>query len=297
MKVFWRLKTAMMFAFMTGLLVAIGIAVGYVFNNVWAGFYVMLALSIGINIYSYFCSKKMALAANKVHLITRDEEPRLYDIVESLAIRADLPMPEVGISEVPMPNAFATGRNPKNAAVVATRPLLDLLNDEELEGVMAHEMSHVKNRDILVMSVASTLASIISFVTRMGVYAAIFNGGNKNPAGLVILIIADIAAPIAAALIQLGVSRSREFLADESGGRLTGKPMALANALMKLEGGCTASASMSGSYDRDSYSSVWITNPSGTKIKSAISGLFRTHPSTEDRVAKLRELDAELRGY
>lgn len=287
----------MMFAFMTGLLVAIGIAVGYVFNNVWAGFYVMLALSIGINIYSYFCSKKMALAANKVHLITRDEEPRLYDIVESLAIRADLPMPEVGISEVPMPNAFATGRNPKNAAVVATRPLLDLLNDEELEGVMAHEMSHVKNRDILVMSVASTLASIISFVTRMGVYAAIFNSGNKNPAGLVILIIADIAAPIAAALIQLGVSRSREFLADESGGRLTGKPMALANALMKLEGGCTASASMSGSYDRDSYSSVWITNPSGTKIKSAISGLFRTHPSTEDRVAKLRELDAELRGY
>ena len=136
MKVFWRLKTAMMFAFMTGLLVAIGIAVGYVFNNVWAGFYVMLALSIGINIYSYFCSKKMALAANKVHLITRDEEPRLYDIVESLAIRADLPMPEVGISEVPMPNAFATGRNTKNAAVVATRPLLDLLNDEELEGVM-----------------------------------------------------------------------------------------------------------------------------------------------------------------
>ncbi|MBR6870049.1 MAG: M48 family metalloprotease [Candidatus Methanomethylophilaceae archaeon] len=297
MKVFWRLKTAMMFAFMTGLLVAIGIAVGYVFNNVWAGFYVMLALSIGINIYSYFCSKKMALAANKVHLITRDEEPRLYDIVESLAIRADLPMPEVGISEVPMPNAFATGRNPKNAAVVATRPLLDLLNDEELEGVMAHEMSHVKNRDILVMSVASTLASIISFVTRMGVYAAIFNSDNKNPAGLVILIIADIAAPIAAALIQLGVSRSREFLADESGGRLTGKPMALANALMKLEGGCTASASMSGSYDRDSYSSVWITNPSGTKIKSTISGLFRTHPSTEDRVAKLRELDAELRGY
>ena len=297
MKVFWRLKTAMMFAFMTGLLVAIGIAVGYVFNNVWAGFYVMLALSIGINIYSYFCSKKMALAANKVHLITRDEEPRLYDIVESLAIRADLPMPEVGISEVPMPNAFATGRNPKNAAVVATRPLLDLLSDEELEGVMAHERSHVKNRDILVMSVASTLASIISFVTRMGVYAAIFNNGNRNPAGLIILIIADIAAPIAAALIQLGVSRSREFLADESGGRLTGKPMALANALMKLEGGCTASASMSGSYDRDSYSSVWITNPSGTTIKSKISGLFRTHPTTEDRVAKLRELDAELRGY
>ncbi len=297
MKVFWRLKTALMFAFMTGLLVVIGMAVGYLFNNVWAGFYVMLALSIGINIFSYFGSKKMALAANKVHLITRDEEPRLYDIVESLATRAGLPMPEVGISEVAMPNAFATGRNPKNAAVVATRPLLDLLTDEELEGVMAHEMSHVKNRDILVMSVASTLASVISFVTRMGVYAAMFNGQNRNPMGLVIMIIADIAAPIAAMLIQLGVSRSREFLADESGGRLTGKPMALASALTRLESGCTASAGRPGSYDRDAYSSVWITNPTGTKVKSMISGLFRTHPSTEDRIEKLRELDRELNGY
>ena len=296
MKILWRLKTAMMFAFMTGLLVAIGIAVGYAFGNIWIGFWAMLALSIGLNIFSYFACKKMALSANKVHLITRDEEPRLYDIVESLATRAGLPMPEVGISEVPMPNAFATGRNPKNAAVVATRPLLNMLTDEELEGVMAHEMSHVKNRDILVMSVASTLASMISFVTRMGIYAAVHNN-NRNLAGLAILIIADIAAPIAAALIQLGVSRSREYLADESGGRLTGKPMALADALMKLESGCTAAASRSDSYDRDSYSSVWITNPSGTTIKSTISGLFRTHPTTEDRIAKLRELDRELNGY
>jgi len=286
-----------MFAFMTGLLVAIGIAVGYFFDNIWAGFYVMLALSIGINIFSYFGSKKMALAANKVHLVTREEEPRLYNIVENLAIKADLPMPEVGISEVAMPNAFATGRNPKNAAVVATRPLLDLLDDEELEGVMAHEMSHVKNRDILVMSVASTLASIISFVTRMGVYAAMFSNDNRNPAGLIILLIADITAPIAAMLIQLGVSRSREFLADESGGRLTGKPMALADALNKLETGCTISASRSGSYDKDAYSSVWITNPTGTKVKSFLSGLFRTHPSTEERIEKLRALDNELHGY
>ena len=297
MKTLWRLKTAAMFAFMTGLLVAIGIAIGYMLNNIRLGFYVMLALSIGINIFSYFKSKQLALKANKVHLITREEEPRLYGIVESLADRAGLPMPEVGISEVPMPNAFATGRSPKDAAVVATRPLLDLLTDEELEGVMAHEMSHVKNRDILVMSLASVMASMISFVTRMGVYAAILNGGNRNPAGLIIMIVADIAAPIAAALIQLGVSRSREYLADESGGRLTGRPMALADALMKLERGCTVAASASGSYDRDAYSSVWITNPTGTKIKSTLSGLFRTHPSTEDRIAKLRELDRELNGY
>lgn len=282
-----------MFAFMTGLLVAIGLVAGYLLNNMWAGFWIMLALSIGINIYSYFGSKKMALAANKVHLVTRDEEPRLYGIVESLAIRAGLPMPEVGVSEVPMPNAFATGRNPKNAAVVATRPLLNLLDDDELEGVMAHEMSHVKNRDILVMSVASTLASIIAFVTRMGVYSALFSGDNRNSGGLILMVLIDLTVPLAASLVQLGVSRSREYLADESGGRLTGKPMALASALHKLETGCSMS---SNTYNNDAYNSVWISNPSGTRVKSLMSNLFRTHPSTDERIDKLRALDAELNG-
>ena len=289
----WRAKTALMFAFMTGLLVAIGLVAGYLLNNMWAGFWIMLALSIGINIYSYFGSKKMALAANKVHLVTRDEEPRLYGIVESLAIRAGLPMPEVGVSEVPMPNAFATGRNPKNAAVVATRPLLNLLDDDELEGVMAHEMSHVKNRDILVMSVASTLASIIAFVTRMGVYSALFSGDNRNSGGLILMVLIDLTVPLAASLVQLGVSRSREYLADESGGRLTGKPMALASALHKLETGCSMS---SNTYNNDAYNSVWISNPSGTRVKSLMSNLFRTHPSTDERIDKLRALDAELNG-
>ena len=198
MKAVWHLRTAMMFAVMTGLLVVIGIAAGYYLGNMWAGMWVMLAISIAMNLYSLFGSKKMALSANKVHLVTEAEEPRLYGIVKNLANKAGLPMPEVGISEVPMPNAFATGRSPKDAAVVATRPILNLLTDEELEGVMAHELSHVKNRDILVMSAASTLASLVAFVTRMGVYSALFSGGNRNGASLIIMILIDLTVPLAA---------------------------------------------------------------------------------------------------
>ena len=163
----WRIRTAAMFAALTALLVVIGIVVGGLLNNWIIGLVVMLVISVGINVFSYFFSKKFALMANKVHLVTREQEPRLYRIVENLAMQAGLPMPEVGVSDMPMPNAFATGRNPKNAAVVATRQILNLLNDDELEGVMAHELSHVKNRDILVMSVASTMASVVAYVTRM----------------------------------------------------------------------------------------------------------------------------------
>ena len=286
----WRLRTLAMFAAMTGLLVVIGSLVGYLFNSMWIGLYSMLGVSILFNLYSYFFSKNMALKANQVRLVTRDEEPRLYAIVENLSQKAGLPMPEVGVSSLPMPNAFATGRNPKNAAVVATRQIMDLLTDEELEGVMAHELSHVKNRDILVMSVASTMASLVAYVTRMAVWASMFSN-RDNGAGFAIAILADVLLPIAAMLIQLGVSRNREFLADESGARLTGKPMALANALLKLERGCSASTNK---YDNPSCANMWISNPFGKKPTSFLIGLFRTHPSTEDRVDRLRKLDREL---
>ncbi|MBE6527960.1 MAG: protease [Thermoplasmata archaeon] len=289
---YWRSRTALMFVAMTGILVALGSVVGYAFDNMWTGFYVMLALSLVITFVSFFFSKSMALKANKVHLITREEEPRLYDTVYKLSQKAGLPMPEVGISEVPMPNAFATGRNPKNAAVVATRPLLNLLSDDELEGVIAHELSHVKNRDILVMSFASAMASIISFVTRMAVWSAVFDD-RDNPSGLIIALIADLTLPFAAMLIQLGVSRNREFLADESGARLTGKPMALADALMRLETGCTARTN---TYNNPSAANMWISNPFGKKKTGVFTGLFSTHPSTEDRIQRLKMLDQELNG-
>ncbi|MBR6910602.1 MAG: M48 family metalloprotease [Candidatus Methanomethylophilaceae archaeon] len=289
----WHARTALMFVAMTGILVALGSVIGYIFNYTWTGFYIMLGVSLLITFVSYFFSKKMALAANKVHLITREEEPRLYNTVEKLAKKAGLPMPEVGVSEVPMPNAFATGRSPKDAAVVATRPLLHLLNDEELEGVLAHELSHVKNRDILVMSFASAMASIISFVTRMAVWSAIFSGNNRDGASLAIAILADLTLPFAAMLVQLGISRNREYLADESGARLTGKPMALASALTSLERGCSSNQN---TYDNPSCANMWISDPYGKKRSLSFSGLFRTHPSTEDRVARLKKLDEELNG-
>ena len=290
----WRIRTAAMFAALTALLVVIGIVVGGLLNNWIIGLVVMLVISVGINVFSYFFSKKFALMANKVHLVTREQEPRLYRIVENLAMQAGLPMPEVGVSDMPMPNAFATGRNPNNAAVVATRQLMNLLTDEELEGVMAHEMSHVKNRDILVMSVASTMASLVAYITRMAIFAAMFSGNDENGSNnLPLMLFADILLPIAAMLIQLGVSRNREYLADESGARLTGKPMALANALIKIEGGCT---SRTNTYDSPSTANMWISNPFGMKKERGLVNLFRTHPSTPDRIERLKKLDSELNG-
>lgn len=289
----WRIRTAAMFAALTALLVVIGIVVGGLLNNWIIGLVVMLVISVGINVFSYFFSKKFALMANKVHLVTREQEPRLYRIVENLAMQAGLPMPEVGVSDMPMPNAFATGRNPKNAAVVATRQILNLLNDDELEGVMAHELSHVKNRDILVMSVASTMASVVAYVTRMAVWAAMLNNDENNGGNLIIAIIADITLPIAAMLIQLGVSRNREYLADESGARLTGRPMALASALTKLESGCSAKTN---TYDNPSTANMWISNPFGQRRTRGLVNLFRTHPSTPDRIERLKKLDEEING-
>lgn len=283
----------MMFVAMTGLLVVIGTLVGGILGNWMYGLTAMLAVSVLFNVFSYFFSKKLALSANKVRLVTPEQEPRLYRIVEDLADRAGLPMPEVGISDMPMPNAFATGRNPKNAAVVATRQLMDLLTDDELEGVMAHELSHVKNRDILVMSVASTMASLVAYVTRMAVWAAMFSNNDDNGGNFALAIVADITLPIAAMLIQLGVSRNREYLADESGARLTGKPMALANALTRIEGGCSA---RSNTYDNPSTANMWISNPFGNRKTAGLLNLFRTHPSTPDRIARLKKLDEEING-
>lgn len=282
-----------MFAAMTALLVVIGIIVGEFFGNWLLGLVVMLCISVLFNVFSYFYSKSMALKFNRVRLVTREEEPRLYSIVENLTMKAGLPMPEVGIADQPMPNAFATGRNPKNAAVVATRPLMSLLTDEELEGVMAHELSHVKNRDILVQSVASTMASVISLVTRMAVWAALFNNNENNGGNFLLAIVADITLPIAAALIQLGVSRNREYLADETGARLTGKPMALASALTKIETGCSSKANK---YDTPATENMWISNPFGTRKTRGLISLFSTHPSTPDRIARLKALDEEING-
>lgn len=293
MRIIWQLKTLSVFVILTLFMVAIGFIVGWIFGYGMIGFSVMLVISVMISFYSYWFSKSSALRANRVHIIQREEDPRLYNTVERLAKKAGLPMPEVGISEYSMPNAFATGRNPQNAAVVATRGLLNILNDDELEGVLAHELSHVKNRDILVMSVASTVVSVLTFASRMIFYSALFNGDSRDENRGVMLAIGLVCAifvPIAALILQLAVSRNREYLADETGGRMCGKPLALASALRRLESGCGQS---SNNYSDTAHADMWISNP--VRKSSAFSNLFSTHPSTPERIRRL-EILAEKMG-
>lgn len=289
---FWRLRTGLMFVVMTLILVALGSIVGALFNSFAIGLIVMLAVSVLIGFYSYYFSKSSALRANKVVLVTEAEEPRLYAIVKNLTEKAGMPMPEVGISQLAMPNAFATGRNPNNAAVVATRGLMNLLPDDELEGVFAHELSHVKNRDILVMSVASTMASVISYTARFGTYMMIFSSDRENRGAMMALaMILNLTVPIAAVLVQLGVSRNREYLADETGGRMCGNPRALARALRRIETGCATTEEV---YANKSYADVWISSPLKGRSKTLFSSIFSTHPSTEDRIERLNNLADKL---
>jgi len=278
-----------MFVVMTLIMLAVGLAVGYLTDEILLGVIIMLVLVVIFMTFSYFFSKRAALKANKAHIVTEAEEPRLYAIVKSVATKAGIPMPEVGVSEVSMPNAFATGRNPKNAAVVATRGILGLLTDEELEGVIAHEISHVRNRDILVMTVASTMAAVLSYLAMYARFMLLFGRGNRNGYTIIIYIILCIPVPIAAVLMQLGVSRSREYLADESGAMITGKPRALASALKAIEGGVRAE---SNDYSNASYESMWIANP--IRKKSVFRTLYSTHPPMEKRIERLNELAVKM---
>ncbi len=285
---FWRVRTGLMFVLMTIILTAIGCFVGYIFGTWSIGVIIMLIASALIGAYSYFFSKKAALRANKAHIITEAEEPRLYSIVRNLSDKAGLPMPEVGISETSMPNAFATGRNPKDAAVVATRGILSLLPDDELEGVFAHELSHVRNRDILVMSVVSTMAAVVSYTAQFASYMVLFSGDRERRGEMFLIAMAlSITAPIAALLIQLGVSRSREYLADESAANITRNPRALARALRHIESGCNTTEEP---YVNKSYANLMICNPLTGKNRTMMSSMFSTHPPTEERIRRLNEI-------
>ena len=274
MRLAWQLRTLGVFTVMTLFLMGIGFLVGWFFHYSYLGLVVMLAISVLISFYSYWFSKSSALRANKVHLVNQYEEPRLYDTVQRVAEKAGLPMPEVGVSEYPMPNAFATGRNPQNAAVVATRGLLQLLDDDVLECVIAHEMSH-------------------TFASRMVFYSALFGGGRRDENNGVMLAIGlamMIFVPIAALIMQLAVSRNREYLADETGARITGRPLALANALMRLEGGC---ARPSNNYSDTAHADMWICNP--LRNEGSFRTLFSTHPSTESRIERLEALARKMK--
>jgi heat shock protein HtpX len=282
------LRTAFMFLFMFGLFMAIGWILGTVFFNDWVtGAIFFLLIAAAINLVSYFFSSRIVLFTYKAKIVDEAEAPRLHRIVRGVAQRAELPMPKVAIIPSQTPNAFATGRNPRNAVVAATEGLLRLLDDQELEGVIAHEMSHIRNRDMLVMTIAATLAGAISFAARWAFYSAMFSG-NRNGGNAIILLLVAVTAPIAALLIQLAISRGREYGADESGAKLIGKPLYLASALQKLE---TANSRNPMKIGSPASSSLFIVNPfrGGTFVT-----LFMTHPPVQKRVERLRAMAEQM---
>ncbi len=275
------LKTILLMALMMGILLFIGDWMGGE-QGLWMAFIFSLLMNFGM----YWFSSKIVLMTYRATEATEADAPKLFSIVRRLAAQAQLPMPKVYIIPGDSPNAFATGRNPEHAVVAATEGILHLLSDDELEGVIAHELAHVKHRDILIATLVASMAGTITFVARMAMYATMFGGGsrdreNSNPFGQILLI---ILAPIAAMLIQFAVSRSREFAADEGGAQISQRPMSLANALRKLERGVdqipmtnagTATAHM------------FIVNP---LVGGGITKLFSTHPPTEERIARLEQI-------
>ncbi|UCH90292.1 MAG: zinc metalloprotease HtpX [Thermoplasmata archaeon] len=251
-------------------------------------FIILVSLLIVFNIAIYYLSDKMVLRAYNAKIIKEKDNPRLYNAVKSISMRAELPMPRVAIVPTSTPNAFATGRNPDNAVVAATEGLLEMLDDDELEGVIAHEMAHVKNRDILVMTVASTAAMIIAFAARMIFFQMLF--GRRGDANILLLLVAAITAPIAAMMVQFAISRSREYKADRIGAIIIQKPLALADALEKLESENRRRPMRSGD---PSTSSLFIVNPFS---RGSFVALFSTHPPIKERIKRLRKM-AEQYSY
>jgi heat shock protein HtpX len=283
-------RTALLFAFMFGLFIVIGWAIGSLFIGNWIiGAVFFLAIAGIFNLIAYFYSSKIVLWSYRAKIVTEKEAPRLYRIVKLVAFKANLPMPQVAIIPSETPNAFATGRNPKNAVVAATEGILKTLNDDELEGVIAHEFAHIKDRDILVMSIAATLAGAISFAARSFWYSVLFGGsGRRDSSAAFIALIVAITAPIAALLIQLAISRSREYLADEEGAMIIGRPMSLAKALEKLE---AANKRKPIEFGNPASSSIWIVNPFGS---SGLVHLFSTHPPIAERVKRLKQMASKM---
>ena len=276
-------KTGLLLAVLTAMLVLIGGAMGG-----RQGMLVAFFLAVVMNFVSYWFSDKMVLAAYGALPIEEASAPRLYAIVHRLATRAGIPMPRVYMIPSETPNAFATGRNPEHAVVAVTEGIMRILDEEELEGVLAHELSHVKNRDMLISTIAATLAGAITYLAHMAQWAAMFGGrgrddeeGGSNPIAMILL---AILAPIAALLVQMAVSRSREFQADATGAKVAGKSWGLMKALEKLQ---IANQQMPMADATPATAHLFIVNPlSG----ATLSRLFSTHPPLEERIARLRAM-------
>jgi len=275
-------KTAILLTALTLLLIFVGNLIGG--RN---GMIIAFAFALMLNIGSYWWSDKIVLAMYRARPVSEKEVPGLYRIIHRLAARGNLPMPRVCIIPTQAPNAFATGRNPQNAAVAVTEGAMELLNERELEGVLAHELSHIGNRDILIATIAATIAGAITMLAYWARFAAIFGGVGRDDnegGGLIGLLVMAIVAPIAALLIQLAISRSREYGADLKGAKLAGTPHGLADALEKLE----AYAKRRPVAVSPSTAHLFIVNPLRVGF---VASLFSTHPATEKRVERLRRME------
>jgi heat shock protein HtpX len=282
-----KVNTVVIIAFFLLIIGGLGALAGYIYNSPTIVIFTLVG-AIAYAIFQYFFASRQTLAISGGHEIEKRDNPRLYRIVENLAITTGMPMPKVYLIDDPAPNAFATGRDPQHASVAATTGLLDILTDSELEGVMAHEMGHVRNYDIRVSMIVFGLVVAVGFLADMFLRMAWFGGGNRNnnsggnPVVLVFGIVAMVMAPLLASLVQLAVSRQREYLADATGALTTRHPDALASALLKLQ-----------AYGRpmrrqnSSMAHLWIADP----LKpGAVARLFATHPPIEERVARLRTI-------
>jgi len=279
------LKTALLLGLLTGLILVCGQLLGG-----RSGMTLALVIAAVMNFVSYWFSDKIVLGMYRAKPLSEAEAPRVHSIVQRLTSRAGLPMPKIYVLPQPAPNAFATGRNPEHAALAVTQGLLDLMNDEELEGVIAHELGHVKNRDILISSVAATIAGAITWLAHMARWGAIFGGygggGGRDREGTnpLALIAMMILAPIAALMIQMAVSRSREYAADETGARFAGNPYGLARALEKLGQASGRIPLHASPTTAQMTSHMFIVNPFRGQ---ALMSLFSTHPPLEERIRRL----------
>jgi len=273
-----QIKTFMLMAAMTALFIGAGFLLAGE-----AGMVIALLIACAMNLFAWWNSGSMVLRMYKARQVDRSSAPEFYGIVEQLAMKAGLPMPKVYIVDNPQPNAFATGRNPENAAVAATTGLLGNLTAEEIAGVIAHELAHVRNRDTLIMTITATLAGALTMLAN---FALFFGGSRNNPLGIVGVLLMMVLAPLAAALVQMAISRTREYEADRIGAEISGRPLWLASALEKLELGSKRIDNRAAE-EHPATAHMFIVNPLHAH---SVDGLFRTHPRTADRIARLREM-------
>jgi len=278
------LRTAILLAGLTALFMGVGYLIGG--GN---GAMIALLFAGATNLFAYWNSDRMVLATYGAHEVDRNSAPELVGLVAELAGRAGLPMPRVFVMDNPQPNAFATGRNPQNAAVAVTTGLMQSLSPEELAGVISHELAHVKNHDTLLMTITATIAGAISMLAQFGIFFGGHRNNNSSP-GVIATILMMVLAPLAAMLVQMAISRTREYAADNLGARIAGQPMWLASALVKIQNAAHQIPNMDAEHN-PATAHMFIVNPlSG----HGVDNLFTTHPSTENRIAALQRLAAEL---